>query len=136
MKKEVEKSSGMKWVIGIILIIIVIVVIVILSKSGEGYKQESIDIFAQCLTERNTVMYGAFWCPHCARTKARFGTSFKYVNYVECDPRGENEQSARCIEKDIQAYDTWEFADGSRVVGEPSFETLSQKSGCAMPELN
>ncbi len=78
-------------------------------------------------------MYGAFWCPHCARTKKNFGNSFQHINYVECDPRGENEQSELCIEKEIENYDTWEFTDGSRVVGEPSFEVLGEKTGCEVP---
>ena len=135
MKKENKKNNGMKWVIGIVLLVLVIALIVILSKKENNYSQVGIDSFAQCLTEHGAVMYGAFWCPHCARTKARFGTSFKYITYVECDPRGENEQSELCIEKKIEAYDTWEFIDGSMVVGEPSFELLSQKSGCPAPEV-
>ncbi len=75
-------------------------------------------------------MYGTFWCPHCAKTKKLFGSSFNYVNYVECDPRGDNEQSILCISKNIDKYDTWEFADKTRIISEPTFEQLSQKTGC------
>ena len=63
-----------------------------------------------------------------------FGSSFRYVTYVECDPRGDNEQSALCISKQIDKYDTWEFADGSRFVSEPTFAILAEKSGCPAPE--
>ena len=77
-------------------------------------------------------MYGAFWCPHCARTKARFGSAFKYIEYIECDPKGENQQAELCIEKKIENYDTWEFANGEWLVGEPSFEAMAEKSGCSI----
>ena len=116
-----------------IILILLILSILILAGCGSKIPQEKIDEFAQCLTEKGAVMYGAFWCPHCANVKKMFGSSFRYVDYVECDPRGENEQSELCIEKDIQAYATFEFADGSRLVGEPSFEELSQKTGCPVP---
>jgi glutaredoxin len=98
--------------------------------SSSSVPQEKIDSLAQCLTEKGTVMYGAFWCPHCAKTKKAFGPAFKHIKYVECDPRGENEQSELCLEKNIEGYDTWEFASGERVVGEPTFEVLAEKSGC------
>lgn len=65
-----------------------------------------------------------------------FGTSFKHINYVECDPRGDDEQAEFCIEQQIDKYDTWTFADGSRLISEPSLEELSQKSGCPLPEAS
>lgn len=143
VKKKSVKSSGKSksgskaglWIFAGIVVIVVIVLFFALSgKGGEpSYAAGEVDAFAQCLTEKGTVMYGAFWCPHCAKTKARFGNAFRYVTYVECDPRGDDEQSELCIEKGIENYDTWEFADGTRVVGEPSFETLAEKSGCTVP---
>ena len=33
---------------------------------------------AQCLTEKNAEMYGAFWCGACAKQKEVFGNSFKH----------------------------------------------------------
>ncbi len=132
-KKRSNNKSGIWALIGIIIVIILIIAAFLLFKDKKSYNQESVDIFAQCLTEKGATMYGAFWCPHCAKTKARFGPSFRYIKYVECDPRGDNEQSELCISKQIENYDTWEFADGSRVVGEPSFELLAEKSGCTSP---
>jgi glutaredoxin len=114
----------------VMIALLLISVLALSACSNGGVPQEKIDSLAQCLTEKGTVMYGAFWCPHCAKTKKNFGPSFKYIEYVECDPRGENEQSELCLEKKIEGYDTWEFADGSRVIGEPTFETLAEKSGC------
>lgn len=132
MKKQKKMGKGV-FVIGGIVILLVIIVLFVFS-GRKTYAQEEVDAFAQCLTDKGAVMYGAFWCPHCARTKKRFGSSFQYIKYVECDPRGDNEQSELCLQKGIEAYDTWEFTDGSRVVGEPTFDVLGEKSGCSVPE--
>ncbi len=133
-RKHHKKKSHTALVLIIIGIVIIIFIasMFLFNKKGESYSQDQIDTLAKCLTEKNTVMYGAFWCPHCARTKARFGSSFQYIHYVECDPRGDNQQAELCISKGIEKYDTWEFADSQRVVGEPSFETLSKMSGCSI----
>jgi thioredoxin-related protein len=113
------------------LSLFLILVLVLSACSTNNVPQEKIESLAKCLSEKDVVMYGAFWCPHCARSKKNFGPSFQYIKYVECDPRGDNEQSELCLEKKIENYDTWEFASGERVVGEPSFEVLAEKSGCA-----
>lgn len=132
MKEKKKKSGYLIWVV--IISILIIGLIFVFSGNGAKYELGEIEKFAKCLTEKGTVMYGAFWCPHCAKTKKKFGNSFQYINYVECDPRGENEQSELCIEKNIERYDTWEFSDGSRDDnGEPSFEFLSSKTGCTLP---
>lgn len=125
-------------VIGVVLVVIVIVVVIgiFAFSGGEKYVQADVDAFATCLTESGAVMYGTFWCPHCAATKKKFGSSFQFISYVECDPRGDNEQAELCIEKGIDRYDTWEFNGdaGSRVIGEPTFEQLAEKTGCPVPE--
>src|SRR3989344_1160108 len=126
-----NKTTGV--IIGIAIILILIISAFFLLGNKLGYSQEEIDVFAKCLTGKGAVMYGAFWCPHCARTKARFGSSFQYIKYVECDPRGDNEQSQLCIQKEIESYDTCEFADSSRLVGEPTFEAMAEKTGCIAP---
>ncbi len=126
MKKGVVLSVA-------IVIIIAAALAFFFTRGSSGSPRQAVDTFAQCLTEKNTTMYGAFWCPKCAETKKKFGASFRYIHYVECDPRGDNEQSELCLGKGIDKYDTWEFADGSRVVGKPTFEMLAEKSGCPLP---
>ena len=54
-------------------------------------------------------MYGAYWCPHCATQKTLFGQAADQIPYVECDPEGENSQTALCQQKGITAYPTWEI---------------------------
>lgn len=118
------------------IIFITLALLLTACSSGPTYSSEQLDTFATCLTDAQTTMYGTFWCPHCAKTKKMFGTSFKHINYVECDPRGDDEQAEFCIEQQIDKYDTWTFADGSRLISEPSLEELSQKSGCPLPEAS
>jgi len=60
------------------------------------------DAFAKCLTEKGFTMYGAEWCSHCKAEKAMFGSSFKYINYVECP-----DNLQLCIDKGIAGYPTW-----------------------------
>ena len=131
--KSKKSSKGIIIVAGVIVILIV-AIILLFSIGGSEYPSSELDKFAQCLTEKGVVEYGAFWCPNCAKQKKMFGSSYKYINYIECDARGENEQSELCIEKKVEKYPDWEFADGSRLVGLSSFEELSEKSGCPPPQ--
>jgi len=93
------------------------------------------DEFAQCLTEKGMEFYGTYTCGHCAKVKRDFGSSFQYVNYIECHPNGVGADTERCIENEIDRYPTFIFEDGSRMSGELSMEQLSQKTGCAMPQI-
>lgn len=97
--------------------------------SGPGKYDE----FAMCLKDKGAVFYGAFWCTHCQATKKMFGSSQKLLPYVECSTPDGNGQLAQCAEKKIMGYPTWEFADGSRLTGELSFETLAEKTSCVLP---
>lgn len=90
--------------------------------------------FAECLTQKNTVMYGVYWCSHCEDQKRMFGKEgFKEVNYIECDRRGANAKPELCMAKNINSTPTWEFNDGSRLEGAIPLEVLSQKTGCSLP---
>lgn|SRR3989344_8969353 len=87
----------------------------------------ALDEFAQCLSEKGAIMYGADWCPHCQNEKKAFGSSFKFVNYVECpdDPK-------RCLSAGISGYPTWIFPDGRRFEGEQGVDRLARESGCTI----
>ena len=88
----------------------------------------NLDVFAQCLSSKGAVMYGANWCPHCKNEKRAFGESFRLISYVECpaDPQ-------RCLAAGITGYPTWIFSDGTRFTGEQGIEKLSEASGCSLP---
>jgi uncharacterized membrane protein/glutaredoxin len=55
---------------------------------------------AKHLKEVGATMYGANWCPHCARQKEAFGVAAApLINYVECSPDGKDPQVELCIQK-------------------------------------
>ncbi len=136
VKKRVKKKGNGIVVIGIVALLALVIILIFALKSGKSYNSVEVEAFTKCLVEKGTVMYGTFWCPKCAEVKKKFGESFRYMNYVECDPRGENEQSLLCIEKDIKLYATFEFNGdpNSRLIGKPTFQELSEKTGCPAPE--
>jgi len=92
------------------------------------------DEFATCLKDKGAVFYGAFWCPHCQATKKLFGSSAKLLPYVECSTADGKAQTQACIDKKIEGYPTWEFADSTRLSGEIPLETLAEKTACVLPE--
>lgn len=95
------------------------------------------DGFAQCLKDKGVVMYGAFWCPHCQRTKAMFGSAAKYLPYVECSTPDGQGQTQICKDKGVQSYPTWTFPATTTVLtGEHTFAELSAASGCELPTAN
>src|SRR3989344_3430073 len=110
------------------LIVILIFAFLFLIFKGDNSQAKQLDEFAQCLSDRGVIMYGAEWCSHCQAQKELFGQSFRYVNYVECpqDPQ-------KCLAAGIEAYPTWLTPDGQKLVGEQSLETLSQKTNCLIP---
>jgi len=86
-----------------------------------------LDDFARCLTSKNAVMYGAYWCPHCQKVKKDFGQSFQYINYVECTV-----DVKKCTDNNINGYPTWIFKNNQRLEGEQTFQKISEISGCPL----
>jgi hypothetical protein len=98
------------------------------------HKQNSrMDAFAQCLGTKGAKMYGAYWCPHCADQKERFGSSFQYAPYVECGIKGSQAEAQVCIDAAVKHFPTWTFADGARVEGDHPLEFLGEATGCPLP---
>lgn len=93
-----------------------------------------LDGFARCLKDKGVVFYGAFWCPHCQRTKAMFGSSAKLLSYVECSTPDAKAQTKACTDKGIKSYPTWVFPNGEALTGERTLAELSQASGCPLPQ--
>lgn len=115
----------------IFLIIIVIaaaaLVISLFGRQGSKLPALALDSFAQCLTEKGAVMYGADWCPHCQNEKKAFGESFQFISYVECP-----KEPKKCLDVGINGFPTWIFPDGRKLEGEQGIEKLSQESGCLL----
>ncbi len=78
--------------------------------------------------ERGAVMYGSFKCPHCNQQKQMFGEAFRYIQYVECNPKGDNANPSLCLAKGIMHYPTWEI-DGRFYEGAMPLERLSEIAG-------
>jgi hypothetical protein len=125
-------------VIGILILGVVTTVLVRSGSTGAPVVPGKYDTFAQCLKDKGTTFYGAFWCPHCQAQKKLFGTSVTFLPYVECSTPDATGQTQICIDKKIQSYPTWELADGTRLPTENeagvTLETLSAKTGCMLPQ--
>ncbi len=56
--------------------------------------------------------------------------AFKYINYVECDPRGYRSQYATCLAADgVDGYPTWKFGNGKIQGGEMELIDIAKISG-------
>ena len=78
-------------------------------------------------------MFGAYWCPHCTHQKDLFGSSaFSDINYIECDPKGENARPKLCRDAKISGYPTWEIK-GKFYPGVQTLEDLAKWSGYQGP---
>ena len=134
-----------KYIIGFLAGVVIIVGAIALMSSGQPQAASRYDLgaFAQCLTEKKVVFYGAFWCVHCQNTKKVFGEAKSKLPYVECSTPDGKGQLPVCIDQKIEGYPTWVFADGSRLTGELSGDAipskdvlslndLSKKSGCPL----
>lgn len=84
------------------------------------------DALAQCLTEEGAVMYGTEWCPHCQAQKEMFGSSFQYINYVDCDKYRD-----ACVNAGVRGFPTWSIKGGN-YAGTQSLYDLAQYSGCSL----
>jgi thiol-disulfide isomerase/thioredoxin len=92
------------------------------------------DTLATCMQEKGIKFYGAFWCPHCREQKKLFGNSAKLLPYVECSTPDASGQTQICIDKKIESYPTWEFADGTRQSGAILPADLATKTQCPLTE--
>lgn len=123
------KLTSTHYFIGLTVLVLVGIIGV---RYYDNAKPGQYDTFAQCIQKSGATFYGAFWCPHCKEQKEMFGNSVQYLPYVECSlPSGQG-QTAECIDKEIQTYPTWIFANGERISGTQSLETLSEKTGCPL----
>ena len=122
------KSKEILLTIFSVVVIFGIVMILPKGNSGPADLGEEMDTFAKCLNDAGAEMYGIYWCTACKAQKDDFGASFQYINYIEC-----SEEADLCQEKDIEYTPTWILADGYKLVGRQSLETLADQTGCTLP---
>jgi len=127
--EKIVKNLRM-WIVGVVIIAIAIVVIFNVQRGPT----ENYDELAKCITEKGVNMYGSFRCGICAKTRSMFGSSFQYINEIECHPQGENPQTELCLEKGIEGTPTWilepQGEEIKREFGFLSIEELKEFSGC------
>ncbi len=80
------------------------------------------------LNRTGAKMYGAYWCKFCKKQKELLGAAASQVNYIECDPTGQNAKPSLCQQAKIQAYPTWEI-NGKLYPGMLTLQQLAQLSG-------
>ena len=119
-----------KFIVFIVLVILLIGGVGVYASVNQGPGQY--DSFAQCISKTGAKFYGTFWCPHCNNQKKMFGSSKKYLPYVECSTKDGRSQLPVCKDAGIEGYPTWIFADGSKLEGEVPLETLSLKTSCSL----
>jgi len=100
-------------------IIFIIVVILVVGGIGVyfGSRPGKLDDFAKALKNQGVEFYGAFWCSHCQAQKAEFGTSKKYLPYIECS-NPDNSAIQVCLDNKIESYPTWKFKNGIKIISE------------------
>ena len=129
----------MKKYLGWVIILVLIVGLFGWWKASQVVPEGKYDQFAQCVAGKGFTMYGAYWCPHCKAEKARFGTSFQYVPYVEC-----TQEVKLCTDKGIKGYPTWIMegvststatsTETARYSGELGLEKIAKITGCELPQ--
>lgn len=124
-----KNSATIFWLVLLAVIVIGIGASFAISR-GPG----KLDTFATCLKDSGAVYYGAFWCPNCQQQNKIFGKSKKLMPYVECSTPDGKDQVQACRDKNVTAYPTWEFSDGSRLIGVQQVQTLADKTGCKLPQ--
>lgn len=95
---------------------------------AEGADQPAVvdpTTLANCLTERGFKIYGTENCPNCKLQKEQFGSSFAYINYIDCDL-----QPAVCQAANIRGYPVWENSAGQQFPGAKRLPDLARISNC------
>ncbi len=95
--------------------------------ANEKVQDGAYDTFAKCITENGARLYGTSWCPPCKSQKEKFGSSFQYVNYTDCDEKPEE-----CTKALVYAFPTWTFADGTSHRGGMLLDELAEKTRCEL----
>lgn len=126
-----ENTNKKTLLFGITTLIAVIILLVYANRVSDG--PGKLDSFAQCLGDRGALFYGAFWCSHCQNQKALFGSSKKYLPYIECSTANAKGQLPICTANKIASFPTWVFPDMSTTTGVISLAVLSEKTGCSLP---
>ncbi|MFA7253584.1 MAG: hypothetical protein WC107_03440 [Patescibacteria group bacterium] len=99
-----------------------------ITNNDQQYDDAYVEKLAKFLNSEGMVMYGAYWCSHCNSQKKMFGDAAKYLDYVECDPKGQNANPDECTAQGIDGYPTWVYK-GQKYSGERKMSELAEIVG-------
>jgi hypothetical protein len=132
-RQQVSQSDGSNTK-KVILYVVIAALLAGAYLAGRYYKNHKYDSFARCLATKNARMYGLYWCPHCADQKREFGSSFRYVPYVECASENDpHELTPTCKAAGVKLFPSWQFGADPPKEGVLTLQELSQKTGCSLP---
>lgn len=98
--------------------------------TGQAANEKDYSELAKCLTEKGVKFYGTYRCNYCKKQKDLFGDAMQYIDYVECDPAGENGNPEACIKAKVERYPSWFFPGQGIEVGFHEAEDLAKKVNC------
>lgn len=135
MEKFIKEKSqkleiALKIFLGIILFLALVKLCLVYggnSKTEHKANNISIEDFAKCLSEKDTVMYGRDDCTYCQTQKKMFGSSFSEINYINCEF-----DKAECEKEAVNHYPVWS-SQGEKFLGILTFDQLSDISKCPLP---
>lgn len=131
MGRRKDKRTAIFRTVILFVIIFIVGAFALVRMSENSGDADLRETLAQCLTDNDVVMYGAYWCPHCANQKREFGNAFDSVTYVECaTPGNPQAMNDECKDAGIKGYPTWVFPDGTRLSGERALTELADVAGC------
>jgi rubredoxin len=79
-------------------------------------------------------MYGAYWCPHCARQRELFGKeAWSFITYIECSPKGYNYDNASGPQmcQNVSGFPSWSLGkmnSAENISGEVPLSVLAEAS--------
>lgn len=102
--------------------------------TAEGEPAPDLVAFAKALADAGVIFFGAAWCPHCNEQKQLFQDGYKHLPFVEVT-NPDRTRNQRGIDEGITEYPTWQLnnAAKTRLTGVQTLQTLSQRTGIAIP---
>lgn len=102
------------------------------AQTGEGEAAPDLVAFAKALTQAGTKYFTAAWCPHCNDQKALFEDGANYLNVIEVT-NPDRTLNDIGVANNITSFPTWEFPDGTRLTGQQTLATISERSDVPIP---
>lgn len=101
--------------------------------TAEGEAAPDLVQFAKDLSAAGAKYYGAAWCTFCTEQKQLFEDGSEFLPFIEVT-NPDRSLNSTGVGENIETFPTWEFADGTRVTGVQTLQTLSELSGVAIPQ--